>query len=244
MSGIATAIVGSAVIGGITASRSSSKAASASREAADVQAQAQREGLEYLKETERVPQHYREGALSQLGMLYGLGAPPTATAPTATIAPGMGRRFGGEDPRLTYEGIEGPLEGEVIPADPMSGKRGFVESLRMDPFYKELVGAGEEAVLRGASVTGGLRSGTASENLARVNQEVLRSIYGERVAGLQGLAGLPSYAPQIAGMTGEIGGTMAGGILGAGRARAAGTQGVGQAIQQGIGGLATYYGGI
>lgn len=53
--------------------------ADASREAADVTAGYQREALDYLKDREQLPQQFREGALQQLGGLYGLpGGDPTA----------------------------------------------------------------------------------------------------------------------------------------------------------------------
>jgi hypothetical protein len=104
------------------------------------------------------------------------------------------------------------------------GRQDFVAGLREDPFYLDLLGAGEEAVLRGASATGGLRSGTASENLARNNQNILRGLYSERVGGLQGLSGLPSYAPQIAQGTAGIGQTLAQGITGSAQAIETGKQ--------------------
>lgn len=66
MSGVVKAVKG--VIGGLTGR----DAAKASEKAADTSAQAQREALEYLKETEELPQQFRQGALSQLGGLYGL----------------------------------------------------------------------------------------------------------------------------------------------------------------------------
>ena len=47
-------------------------AGDASRDAANTQAAYQRESLDYLKEREALPQQFREGALSQLGGLYGL----------------------------------------------------------------------------------------------------------------------------------------------------------------------------
>jgi len=112
-------------------------------------------------------------------------------------------------------GIEG--------APGVAGREEFISGLREDPFYREQIRAGEEAVLRGASATGGLRSGGASEALARVSPELLRGVYQERIGGLRGLAGLPSYAPQIASAMGEIG-----------RTRAAGIQAVGQQEQRGL----------
>jgi hypothetical protein len=45
---------------------------SGAEDAAEVQAQAQREALDYLKSTERLPQALREGALTGLGSEYGL----------------------------------------------------------------------------------------------------------------------------------------------------------------------------
>jgi hypothetical protein len=116
------------------------------------------------------------------------------------------------------------------------GRQDFVAGLREDPFYQDLLGAGEEAVLRGASATGGLRSGTASENLARNNQNILRGLYGERVAGLQGMAGTPSYAPQIAHATSGIGQTIAQGGIAAAQAQQAGQQ-QGVNTFMGLGGL-------
>lgn len=47
-------------------------AADAAIDSANISAAAQREALEYLKEREAIPQQFREGALTQLGGLYGL----------------------------------------------------------------------------------------------------------------------------------------------------------------------------
>jgi hypothetical protein len=107
------------------------------------------------------------------------------------------------------------------------GLQDFVAGLREDPFYLDLLGAGEEAVLRGASATGGLRSGTANENLARNNQNILRGLYSERVGGLQGMAGLPSNATQIGNVMGGIGATQAAGQVASGQAWQQGLQGIG-----------------
>lgn len=53
----------------------------AARDAAAIQAQYQREALDYLKEREALPQQFREGALGQLGGLFGLsGGDPGADA--------------------------------------------------------------------------------------------------------------------------------------------------------------------
>lgn len=63
--------------------------ASAARDASEIQAQYQREALDYLKERERLPSAFREGAMSILGGLYGLQPPAAqaATAPQSVAAP-------------------------------------------------------------------------------------------------------------------------------------------------------------
>lgn len=68
-------------IGGIFGGGGGDDAADASRDAAAIQAQYQREALDYLKQTNQRPQQFREGALSQLGGLYGLeGGDPNAVS--------------------------------------------------------------------------------------------------------------------------------------------------------------------
>lgn len=66
-------------VSGIFGGGGGDDAAAASRDAAAIQAQYQREALDYLKETNELPQQFREGALSQIGGLYGLeGGDPNA----------------------------------------------------------------------------------------------------------------------------------------------------------------------
>lgn len=61
--------------------------AGAARDAAGIQAQYQREALDYLKEREAVPQQFREDALGVLGGLYGFGGSPGASAATLRASP-------------------------------------------------------------------------------------------------------------------------------------------------------------
>lgn len=162
-------------------------AADAAKGAAKIQADYQREALDYLKKTEALPQKFREGALTGLGDIYGLGAP------------GAQEKF--------FSGLEqSPLYGAI-----MSGRQ-----------------AGEEAILRNASATGGLRSGNAQYNLADYNtklkNEALLSAYNSQVGGLQGLAGIQSNANNIAGMTAGIGQTLGQGQIAAAQAQQQGNQ--------------------
>lgn len=152
-------------------------------DAAQVQAQSQREALQYLQQTERLPQAFREGALTSLGREYGLTM--------------------GSDGTLVPDGSS------------------IVERAEASPFYQTAVQRGEEAVLRNASATGGLRSGTASEALAAVNQNALLASYTNQLSGLQGMAQLPSNANNIASTMSGVGQTLAQGMIGGAQSAAA-----------------------
>lgn len=152
-------------------------------DAAEVQAESQREALRYLQQTERLPQAFREGALTSLGQEYGL-----------TIGP----------------------DGALVP-DGSS----IIQRAEASPFYQTAVQRGEEAVLRNASATGGLRSGSANEALAAVNQNALLASYTNQLSGLQGMAQLPSNANNIASTMSGVGQTLAQGMIGGAQSAAA-----------------------
>lgn len=101
------------------------------------------------------------------------------------------------------------------------------------PMYQAAVQQGENAVLRNASATGGLRSGNASEALAQVNQNALVAAYNDQVNGLQGLSSLPSNANTIAGYTAGIGNTLGQGQAMYGNTLGQGQVAYGQSIGQG-----------
>lgn len=177
---------------GYMSSKASSKAASqsadASVQAANVQAEAQREALAYLKETEEIPQQFREEALTKLGGIFGLDS------------------------------------GEGSQAE-------FINSLKNTPLYKSIVNTkreGEEAILRNASATGGLRSGSVQENLYDYNTQLevdaLLQSYNQEISGLQGLANLSTDSSSIADLISSIGTTQAQGITAAAQALQTGTQ--------------------
>lgn len=169
---------------GLTDSKAGKRAEKAATQAAATQAGAQREALEYLKETERLPQQFREEALTELAGFY------------------------------------------KAPGAPLSQKQ-LLAQARRTPLYNQLRAAGregEQAILRNASVTGGLRSGNVqdalAENAAQIERDALLQSYGElqrrddytraqHLQGLTGLAQLPSLAPQIAQQTAGIGQTLA-----------------------------------
>jgi hypothetical protein len=161
-------------------------AANASINAANVQADYQREALEYLKEREQLPQEFRESALKQIASAYGV------------------------------EGGTG-------------SQQQLIDQARASPLYGAIMGgqmAGEDAILRQQSATGGLRSGNTQHalydyNTNLENQALLES-YNQQMTGLGGLASLPSLTTQIAQGTSGIGQTLAQGQVAAGQAQASG----------------------
>lgn len=189
---------------GLTDSKAGERAAAASGQAAALQAQYQQDALEYLKQQEALPSAIREAALPQLAGALGV---PGYTGPDISV----------DQAQLVRQAQESPL-------------------------YSALVGgqaAGEEAILRQAGATGGLRSGNVQAALADYstqlqNQALLQSYDEQRglreaeiqrqLGGLSGLAGLSSYAPQIAQGTAGIGQTLGQGITAGAQARATGSQ--------------------
>ena len=165
-------------------------AADAATDSANIQAGAQREALDYLKEREAIPQQFREGALQQLGGAYGL------------------------------EGGSG-------------SQQAMIDQAKASPLYASIMGgqqAGEQAILRNASATGGLRSGNAQGALtdygSQLSNQALLESYNQQMSGLQGLATLPSNANQIAQTTTGIGTTLAQGHTAAAQAKESGTSGL------------------
>lgn len=66
------AIVAGAAIGAAASYMSAEKGAEGAEGAAETSAAAQRESLDYLKEVEAAPRHYREKALGQMAGFYGI----------------------------------------------------------------------------------------------------------------------------------------------------------------------------
>ncbi len=91
----------------------SGEGARASESAANVQASYQKEALDYLKQRERVPTQYREGALSQLGGLYGVqGGDPNAyqnIRQSAAYQSALGDRDAQEEAILRNQAATGAL---------------------------------------------------------------------------------------------------------------------------------------
>jgi len=91
-----------------------------------------------------------------------------------------------------------------------------IDRAKNSPLYSAIMGgqqAGEQAILRNASATGGLRSGNVQGALtdygSQLDNRALLESYNQQMSGLQGLAALPSNANQIASTQAGIGNTLA-----------------------------------
>jgi hypothetical protein len=117
----------------------------------------------------------------------------------------------------------------------------MLTEIEADPFYQAKVRAGEEAVLRGASATGGLRSGGTSSNLAQINQMLLGREIEDRYQRLAGLSG-QGFMGQQAGA--QYGGEALGGITDVLSSMSTGIGARHAAQQEKMGGIASLAGGI
>lgn len=169
-------------------------AADAAKEAAATAAAAQQAGLDYLMETEAIPQAFRQAGLQQLGSVYGFDFDP-------------------ETGQSTYTGDMSAQQGLIDQAQ-MSPLYAAIMGTQ---------DAGEQAIARSAMATGGLRGGATAANLAGFGQDLenqaLLESYNQQLGGIQGLAGLPSQAGQISQQFGQIGQTQAQGNIAAAQAQ-------------------------
>lgn len=190
--------IGLGVAGAASAysSRKNAKdAAKASTEAAGVQAEAQDEALAYLREINQLPQELREQALqglfdySQNTPQYGTGISQDAiknwfqnnpNASDAEIAVAMQKN--GVTPMQIAAATGKPIaevnnrfsaQGGSVARGPMSQDQ-LISQAQGSPLYAAIMGtqrAGEQAILRNASATGGLRGGGTIGNLTDFGQQ-------------------------------------------------------------------------
>lgn len=116
-------------------------------------------------------------------------------------------------------------------------QQGLIDQVQANPFYQSMISQGEEAVLRNAAATGGLRGGNVQQALAQNSQNVLQGLTNQYLGGFGQLAGFQPNTAGVASMTGGIGSTLAQGQLGAAQAR---QTGLGNAMSLGgsiLGGL-------
>lgn len=214
-------------------------AANEAKEGARLAAQGAERQQAYLEEADAPLRHYRENAMAIMANELGLpafdGGAQQAGAPTSspTSRPASSFKWGLPVFNGGAQQVGAPASSPTSRPAP-SPTLSLVDMAKRSPLYSAIVeggrGAGESAIARTASATGGFRGGGMIGDVAGFGKDLeaqaLMQAYGDKKGFLSNLAGTPSYAPQIAQGYGNIGS-----ILGQGHTAAA------NARQQGIGGL-------
>lgn len=167
-------------------------AAQDAKRAAGITAEGQQAGLDYLKESERVPRYYSEAARGIIGQELGIAPPP---------GEGVAGAAGGG---LVERAQQSPLYAAIMGGQD-AGEQAIARSanatggLRSGQAVSDIAGFGKDLQ----------------------NQALLQS-YNNQLGMLSGLTGAQSYAPQIAQQYSNIGQTQGQGYAAAANARQAG----------------------
>lgn len=98
------------------------------------------------------------------------------------------------------------------------GQQQFINEAKANPFYQSSIDVGEEAVLRNAAATGGVRGGAVQPALAQNSQNVLKDYISQKLRGLEGFANIPLNTGSIAQGYSNIGETRGRGTTAANQA--------------------------
>jgi len=175
MSGVATAVVGGAVVGGLISS-------DAQKSAANTAAGAQTYAAELsVEETKR-----------QFDEIQKLLEPYVSTG-TEYLQNLAQYTVGGTDALRQQQALTGLL-GNKAQSD-------AIRSIEQGSMYQDLARQGEEAILQQASATGGLRGGNTQAALAQYRPQLLQSLIEQQYSRLGGLTALgQSTAQNIASL--------------------------------------------
>ena len=100
------------------------------------------------------------------------------------------------------------LYGFYDPSNPQ-GQQQFIDQAEASPFYQRQKEVGEQAVLRNAAATGGLRTGAANQALAGFNTDLLNRTVNQNLQSLGSFAQTPIETSQISNVLGQMGQTQA-----------------------------------
>ena len=230
MSGIATAMVASAVISGVVSSSSASKGAKASQAAANTQAEAQGRAID--------EQRRQFDSIQELLKPYVQAGKPDLTQPYVQAGPGALQAMQG------LAGLRGAGEQQAA-----------INQIQQGAQFQELARQGEQGILQNASATGGLRGGNVQAALAQFRPALLNQLIESQYGKLAGLTTLGSTSAQNLLGVGQssAAGTAAAGqqsaqnignlMVGQGQAQAAGQIGAANAYAQGAAGITGALGG-
>lgn len=247
MSAVATAIVGSAVVGAYGAN----KASKAAKSAANSQEAAALAGIDAQ---ERQMEALRKLLLPYVQAGSGIAADPGGKFDGAAYLaanPDVARYYDeetAEDHYLQYGQAEGrarpvtaataaepgALQGQqdLLGLNGSAAQQASIDLLKSSPMFTSMLQQGENSILQNASATGGLRGGNAQAALAQFSPALLAQTINDQYAKLGGITSLGQNAAagvgnagmqtgnSVSGLLGQIGSAQAGGALGQGAASA------------------------
>ena len=155
--GAATAVIGSAIVGGVMSSRSASKAAKAQQEASGASIEEQRAQFDAMQ---RVLKPYVDAGSPALRQIASYA---DVAQPALNEQQALNGMFGAEAQQQAINRIE------------------------QSPLYMEQVRQGENAILQNASATGGLRGGNIQAALAQFRPAVLSQMIEDKYTKLGGM---------------------------------------------------------
>ena len=155
--GAATAVIGSAIVGGVMSSRSASKAAKAQQEASGASIEEQRAQFDAMQ---RVLKPYVDAGSPALRQIASYA---DVAQPALNEQQALNGMFGAEAQQQAINRIE------------------------QSPLYMEQVRQGENAMLQNASATGGLRGGNIQAALAQFRPAVLSQMIEDKYSKLGGM---------------------------------------------------------
>lgn len=248
MSGIATAIVGTAVVGGIAQSRAAKKASSAQTESA--QAGIDEQSRQFDKLVQLMKPYVQAGAGTAGGEFdaaqYLRDNPDVAANSYFSQNPlEHYQKYGKKEGRAfpTTQAVQGSLGGQqaLLGLLGPEAQQQAIGGLEQSPQFQSLVQQGENALLQNASATGGLRGGNLQGALAQYRPQLLSQLIESQFSKLGGLTQIGQAAAAGQASAGLQTGANVGNLLQQqGQARAGGALAQGQAIGQIAGSLGNF----
>jgi hypothetical protein len=174
MTWVATAIIGSAVIGGALSSSAQKKAA---KTAAGAQTQATEQATQAQLEATRLGIEEQRRQFDAMQTLFR----PYVEAGGGALAR-----------QLDLTGVSGP-----------EAQQRAIQAIEMGPEFAAMTRQGEEAILQNAAATGGLRGGNVQASLAKFRPEVLSSLINQQYQRLGGLTQLGQASAGMQAASGQ-----------------------------------------
>jgi hypothetical protein len=243
MSAVATAIVGSAVVGAYSASKASKRAANAQTDANMAAIDAQERQIEEMRKLLLPYVQASSGIAADPGGKFDGEAylamyPDVARYYTAENAEDHYLQYGqaeGRNRPLTAAtaGRPGALQGQqdLLGLNGSAAQQASIDALKSSPMFTSMLQQGENSILQNASATGGLRGGNVQAALAQFSPALLAATINDQYSKLSGITSLGQNSAVGAGNNGMQGGANISNLLGQiGSAQAGGALGQASAI--------------